>query len=252
MTEETIRATDPETATPEEYYETNLRGRFLPEIQKEIRFLRREIRRLRKNTEKIYSSGLFDSDRLTPAGQARILTHIKYDRACLKHAIKAYEAAGGTYAPSKEERKSEDFDRALPSVHKLIFSVGGFPGGYKTSIGRVFGDHVVLSERYSYSPNPEDFLIVRRRRYPDPGLRRRLRPVPFTKEEFVAGLREIHIGEWKKEYVNMDILDGEQWKLKIQYDDVRKSFTVYGSNAYPYNFKEPEAFLKIGEDETEG
>jgi len=42
----------------------------------------------------------------------------------------------------------------------------------------------------------------------------------------------LYLNEWKKEYVDMDIMDGTQWSLKIKLTNNRKR-TYYGSNDYP-------------------
>lgn len=47
----------------------------------------------------------------------------------------------------------------------------------------------------------------------------------------------MYLNEWKKEYVDMDILDGTQWRLKVKLTNNRKR-TYYGSNDYPPYWKE--------------
>ena len=118
-------------------------------------------------------------------------------------------------------------------MKRFILGIGGFFGGYNKHIYTVSGDRVLFDLEHSFYPKPTN------------------RPVcePFTREEFVRGLAELHIGEWKKNYVNPLVLDGTQWNLDIEYEDGRKPFHIYGSNAYPYNFDELLEFLGI--DETE-
>ena len=62
------------------------------------------------------------------------------------------------------------------------------------------------------------------------------------KQDFIDKLRDIHIGEWYKEYsterYNIIVLDGIQWELSICYDNSHKPITICGDNAYPYNFKD--------------
>ena len=63
---------------------------------------------------------------------------------------------------------------------------------------------------------------------------------PMSKEEFLDGIRALHIGEWRSNYnprrFGYEVLDGTQWELNITFSDGSKRLTVYGSNAYPYNF----------------
>ena len=57
-------------------------------------------------------------------------------------------------------------------------------------------------------------------------------PLSFTKDEFINGLKRIHIGEWKRDYENLDILDGTQWSLELYFSNDKKAVKIYGSNAY--------------------
>lgn len=57
-------------------------------------------------------------------------------------------------------------------------------------------------------------------------------------EFFLKYINEIiKIEKWKKEYINSYILDGEQWEIKIFYDD-KEPVEKYGINAYPKTFRD--------------
>ncbi len=43
---------------------------------------------------------------------------------------------------------------------------------------------------------------------------------------------EICLHEWKKRYVNHNVLDGTQWRLEIELTD-KQTFSYYGSNDFP-------------------
>ena len=58
----------------------------------------------------------------------------------------------------------------------------------------------------------------------------------MNRSDFLHILEEIHIGKWKREYVDIDVLDGTQWDLTIEYTDGSK-LDFYGSNDYPDNFR---------------
>ena len=68
---------------------------------------------------------------------------------------------------------------------------------------------------------------------------------PFTREEFIRGIADLHIGEWKRQYDNSCVLDGTQWNIRIEYEDDREPVQIYGSNAYPYNFEDLLWFLDL-------
>lgn len=74
---------------------------------------------------------------------------------------------------------------------------------------------------------------------------------PCDKEEFLDGIRNLHIGEWRTSYMNPDVLDGTQWDLTIEFSDGHKPFKTGGSNAFPYNFDALEELLGVDRDEEE-
>ncbi len=72
---------------------------------------------------------------------------------------------------------------------------------------------------------------------------------PFTKAEFIEGLKDLHIGEWKRIYDNSYAMDGTQWELEIQYTVDKRKVRISGSNAYPYNFGDLMRFLGMDEED---
>lgn len=43
---------------------------------------------------------------------------------------------------------------------------------------------------------------------------------------------DLHVHEWKKNYIDPDVLDGTQWHLDIRFTNSRKR-SYYGSNDFP-------------------
>ena len=213
--------------SPEAYDEANLKGKSQQDILKESRSLKREINRLKREME--------DRAHVRLEMCPTRLTKLTYEREYLERAIRAYEAAGGQYIPAKEEQRSQDFDAALDSIRKLTFSLGGFFDGYETRTYTVSGDKVVLDVDHTLMPKTGQLPVC----------------YPLTKDEFVSGLKEIHMGEWKKDYVDPYVMDGTQWKLEICFDNERKPLTISGSNAYPYNFRDLTGFLGFDEEHDE-
>ena len=72
---------------------------------------------------------------------------------------------------------------------------------------------------------------------------------PLTKEEFLDGIRELHIGEWRARYdpsrFGYAVLDGTQWELEIYFSDGHMPVKIHGSNSYPYNFNKLKELLGI-------
>ena len=49
----------------------------------------------------------------------------------------------------------------------------------------------------------------------------------------------------------LDIYNGTQWELTIEFSDGHKPFKTGGSNAYPYNFNAIQELLGIEPDEED-
>lgn len=77
----------------------------------------------------------------------------------------------------------------------------------------------------------------------------------MEKDEFLEGLRGLHIGEWRRNYdtrrFGYEVLDGTQWELEIFFSDGHKPVKKYGSNSYPYNFNKFLELLDIDPDGEE-
>jgi hypothetical protein len=147
--------------------------------------------------------------------------------------FKAYEDAGGKYEPTKAEQRSLNFDKALDSLEKLVFSIGVFFEGYETRTFTVHDDKIIFTAEHNRIQKPFNSPVY----------------YPVSKMDFIAGLKDIHIGEWKKRYDDVTVMDGIQWELKIYFTDGHEPVEISGSNAYPYNFKELENMLGMHEED---
>lgn len=213
--------------SPEGYYEASLKGKSQQEVLKEIRSLKREINRLKRYIEE----HSLEQEDIFPSRLTRLKCNIEY----LERAIQAYREAGGEYILTKAERRRQDFDVALDSIERLVLSIGGYFGGYETRTYTVTDNNVLLNVDHTLEMKPSDLPLC----------------CPFTKAEFITGLKKIHIGEWKRNYIDPYILDGTQWELEIYFGGDRKPLKISGSNAYPYNFSDLTALLGIDEEEAE-
>ncbi len=210
---------------PETYYEMNLKGRTPNEIMKSIRSLKRDINSLKKQIE---HPSDYPEDLICPSR----LTRLKMSRDYFERAIEAYEEAGGTYVPTKAEQRAVAFDADLDSISRLVFEIGGFFGGYEKRTYTISDDRVGFDAEHSLYPKPTNLPAC----------------FPFTKKEFIDGLKGLHIGEWKRSYNDPHILDGTQWGLEFHYNGDRPPVVFDGSNAYPYNFE--DLLQLLGTDET--
>ena len=210
--------------SPESYYEFELKGKTEEEIMKSIRGLKREMGRLKNIMEHPdYANG--------PIIHPSESTQLYWTREYLERAKSALKESGGIYMPSEAELKNQSFEDSISLINKVIFSIGGFFCGFEKMTISIDKSHLYVGIHHSLKPSADskdenDFQL--------------------TKEEFLEGIHELHIGEWRRNYspnrFGYYILDGTQWELEIYFSNGKKPLKAYGSNSYPYNFDE---FLEL-------
>lgn len=195
-----------------------------------IRGLKQKIGRLKN----IKESPDYGSEAIIKPSES---TRLWCTRLYLDRAKQTLTDVGGTYTPSKAEQKVEQFDASIPVIHRGIFSIGGFFGGYETRTITLDEKHLHFDVDHSPILKPSNFHV--------------LLDYPCGKAEFLDGIRELHIGEWRTSYMNPDVLDGIQWELTIEFFDGHKPFKTGGSNAYPYNFDALKELLGVDPEDEE-
>ncbi len=72
--------------------------------------------------------------------------------------------------------------------------------------------------------------------------------VPFTTRSFRAVARHLFhkffLADWKREYLDLDILDGEQWQLTVHFDKASGPLKISGSNVYPPYYRPLLSYLR--------
>ena len=214
--------------SPETYYEEYLQGKNQSASLQQISLLKREIDRLKE---------VMESDENSPEAMVMpsSLTRIKCNREYLEMAKLALEEAGGQYELTDEDLRDQSFNTKLAAMHRFTLEIGGFFTGYTKYKYTISGERVRFDEDHIFYPKPSNLPVYE----------------PFTREEFVRGIAALHIGEWKKRYENLCVLDGTQWSISIEYEDGKEPFEIYGSNAYPYNFADLIDFLGIDNSDTD-
>ncbi len=137
--------------------------------------------------------------------------------------------------PVRKEEESKDFDAALDDVRRLVFTIGSFFEGYERRIYTVSDVKVLFDLEHTLRQKPSNLPMY----------------YPFTKDDFIAGLKGIRIGEWKKNYTDPYVSDGTQWELEIYFDNEREPVKISGSNAFPYNFSDLTKLLGVDEENEE-
>ena len=194
---------------PETFYEMYLKGKTAEQVMTTIRGLKQEIGRLKHIVEHPeYECTIHPSERV----------RISCSRDYLERAKQALEEVGGTYLPSAAEKKAMEFDENIPFINKIEFCIGGYFDGYET----IDGDKVHTNVEHSLILKPsniDDFEIEE-----------------MDKDYLFEALKDLHIGEWRRNYTTSRFCDGTQWDLKICFSNGHKPVKIYGDNAYPYNF----------------
>ena len=224
--------------SPESYYEMNLKGKTAEQIMSAIRGLKKEIGHL-KNVMEHPDYG--SEPIMCPSESTRLWCTREY----LERAKIALGEAGVAYTPSQSELKAKAFENNLSAISKIVFSIGGYFGGYETRTVSLDGGDLQVYVQHSLSIEPEEptaeFIL------------------PVDKDDFLDELSRLYIGEWRSSYnperFGYVVLDGTQWELEIRYNNEAKPFKSHGSNSFPYNFDEFQKLLGIDtsveEDEEE-
>lgn len=215
----------------ESFYNMELEGKSVEQIEKVIRRLKRELSSLKKAIESPDPEGGIIE--MHPSFEVQI----KCTREYLERAKVALVEAGGEYVPNQAEQRVIDFDNNIEFISKIRFDIGGFFTGNQIYTYTVEGDKV------EWNLGGFSFVDLKLPEYRQE-----------TRQELLDAFREFHIGEWEHKYVDPDVLDGTQWELRIEYSNGRKPAEYYGSNAFPFNFDEFSEFMgdvPYSEDEDE-
>lgn len=218
--------------SPENYYEEYLKGKTKEQIMTSIRGLKQEIGRLKNTME---GPDFSEKPIMHPSEDTRL----HWNREYLKKAKEAYAETGGTYTLSKSEEKAADFDANMDAISKITFSIGGYFGGYRSYIVELTDE----LKAYSKLWEDEEPLALLDADHKE----------PFTKDTFIAALKDLYIGEWRRRYSTKRfgymVLDGTQWELEFEYNNGHKPVRFDGDNSYPYNFDKFQ--MLFGIDVTE-
>ena len=220
--------------SPATFYEYELKGKSPEQIMTVIRSLKRRISKLKNTIEHPeYKVTMYPTEE----------TQLLCSRDYLEVAKEALVKAGGTYTPTEAEKKDIAFKANIPYINKIEFEIGDFFGSFNTYTYTLKEDKAILYVDHSMIPRPSNLDECE--------------PPFIDKEDLLDGLRDLHIGEWRKYYdpnrFGYMVCDGTQWHLYIYYSNGIKPVKIEGSNAYPYNFNRLMEVLEIEswEDEEE-
>ena len=154
-------------------------------------------------------------------------TQLWCTRLYLERVKKALREMGAEYKPTLQEKRATDFDENIESIQKVTLNICTYLERWRIYTAHI-GDEIKFDVENLMNFSPENSAIA-----DDEAL---------TKEEFLEGLRELYIGEWRKNYsierFGYTVCDGTHWELTIEYNNGHKTFTCIGDNDYPYNFEQ--------------
>lgn len=219
--------------SPQTYDEVYLRGKSKEEIFGKIHELRQEINRLKMTLEEAQ----FDDRELVKPSEE---TRIRVMREYLKRAHTAYTEAGGQCQLSTSELEAIDFQRSLDAIAKITLTIGDAFGAAVTYVVEMTEPLKACKVSWGKS---ETILLM------NPN-----EDEPYTRSAFLSALSELHMGEWRPEYLSeaygYSVLDGMQWSLDIAYWNNQKPIKFRGVNAYPYNFESIKELLGVDDHST--
>lgn len=214
---------------PETFYEMRLKGKTAAQIMSVIRGLKREIGKLKNFME--HPDYKYREWAVQPSEEVQI----SCNRLYLERAKQALVESGGNYTPSVAEQKAIDFNNNIPYIRKVVFSIGGFFGGYETKTFTVDGDKIRVDVEHTLKPDVSNDAQ------------------DLDANTFIEELKDLHIGEWRRVYdthrFGIAIMDGTQWELEIYFSNGRRAAKFYGSNACPYNFDRLLDLFEVDNDD---
>ena len=118
---------------PEVYFENNIKGKSIAEIEKQITYCRNKIVKLIAKIE-----NPVQLIAISPSYE----TQMEFYSKCLELAKTELINVGGTYTPSRRELRINYFNEDLDKLMMLDFTIGGVFEGYETT--RCFVDIVMF------------------------------------------------------------------------------------------------------------
>lgn len=199
---------------PEAFYEFECAGKTRDELLKLSKTLRSEIARYTKMLE---DPAARDPElELLPSPD----TVLELDYEYLQTVRKAFSALGEEYPATPAEQKAAAFDATLENLASLTYVISGYLYGAETFrlIPGDGGYFTAIYEKHISGDGPESSALS------------------LPKEEVLAELLRLHMGDWKRRYENPTVLDGVSWSVTLTYRDGTGKCEFSGRNSFPWSF----------------
>ena len=203
---------------PATYVEMELAGKSREQAIEEVKSLWKEIRRLKKIIEEEPDS---EEMMICPMPGVRISVYRDY----IKAASEYFKDKGWEYEPEREEIADKALNDRLQDIQSIVVEYGGYFGGTEKRMITFEGEKILVEKEYMLRlPSMEEMQQDPSDDFSE-----------MDKSEFLEEFSDYHLGEWAKEYEDLNVLDGIQWSVVIKFT-TGKAFKSEGSNRFPYNF----------------
>ena len=200
-------------------------------IQKEIASVKRDIQFQKNYMER-------PNESLTPKRSGKYMYQLIKGRERLASLKNDLKKAGGEYKPDEADIRAAELLDNLLFLERLTFRIGGFCGGHHMYTVKAAYDFVEGGPfYYTFADGSEKLSTT------DPILVSCLNGSTEeikTLEDLGCYLQDIHLEEWLPEYwpdrFGVEIVDGTQWHLKVEFSNGYSAWESFGSNSYPYTF----------------
>lgn len=216
---------------PATYVEMELAGKSREQAIEEVKSLWKEIRRLKKIIEEEPDS---EEMMICPMPDVRVSVYRDYIEAAREY----FKDKGWEYEPEREEIADKALNDRLQDIQSIVIEYGGYFGGTEKRTITFEGEKILVEKEYTLRIlSPEELQQNPAEEFHD-----------MEKAEFLEEFADLHLGEWEKEYENLNVLDGTQWSVVIKFSS-GKAFKSYGSNRFPYKFSGFLDLVRISESD---
>ena len=213
--------------SPNAYVDFEVRGLPKEKVLSRIHGLQRNMASMKNQAESEFE--------INPGDRVRcpsLRVRIDVTREYIAETERYYQEIGGIYEPNALEKRAVEFDANMEHIKAISIRYGGYFGKSEERKLIRDGNGIVVERNCFPYSSEEDFNA---KFYEG-----------LTWQDIIEELADIHMGEWKNRYENINVLDGTQWSVELEYDNGVRTKRFYGSNKYPYNF---EKFLDVMEME---
>ena len=207
--------------SPESFMEHCINGKTYEEAVAVLDEMRSESERL----EKLLKENPFSDEVMVRPSPDTVISFYKI---YFRYVKKYFEEKGWDYSFPETVIADERFNKRLDDLTSVSLAIGPCFRCQELNMV-IFDGEKLISTFPDRRSGDEDGPAGNDDSSPDRG--------KVDRGEFIAKLKDLHIGEWDEEYHDLLVLDGTEWEAEFKFGDGRKKVFM-GSNSYPVNFED--------------